>query len=185
MRRRMILSVAIMAVSVFATSIAVARVHHSRVVADGNGNVVSHKTGASARVGAEFAAKFQGYVDAIEAAGGTVYFMGGIRRGHCGLASLHPCGRALDICQVSRGRVDPRCHLPSRHELARIAEAHGLFEGGRWCHSDYGHAQVGETAAACGSRPVTLTASARSRRTDRVAAAVADPLFFDRLTQVH
>jgi len=29
---------------------------------------------------------------------------------------------------------------------------HGLFEGGRWCNSDYGHAQVGVTAAACGDR---------------------------------
>jgi hypothetical protein len=36
--------------------------------------------------------------------------------------------------------------------MGDIAAAHGLFEGGRWCNSDYGHAQVGVTAAACGER---------------------------------
>jgi hypothetical protein len=43
--------------------------------------------------------------------------------------------------------------LPDRASLARIAAAHGLFEGGRWCHSDYGHAQISVTAAACGEDP--------------------------------
>jgi hypothetical protein len=32
-----------------------------------------------------------------------------------------------------------------------VAASHGLFEGGRWCDSDYGHAQIGVTAAACGN----------------------------------
>jgi hypothetical protein len=31
-----------------------------------------------------------------------------------------------------------------------------LFEGGRWCNSDYGHAQIGVTAAACGDSPVRI-----------------------------
>jgi len=48
--------------------------------------------------------------------------------------------------------VDPRCNLPTRVSLGRIASTHGLFEGGRWCNSDYGHAQVGVTAAACSER---------------------------------
>ena len=112
----------------------------ARIVLDANGNgagsVVSHKTGATARVSPQYAAKFQGYIDAIETAGGVVRFMGGIRRGKCWSGGMHPCGRALDVCQLGRGRVDPRCHLPSRHELGRIAAAHGLFEGGQWCHSD-------------------------------------------------
>jgi hypothetical protein len=33
---------------------------------------------------------------------------------------------------------------------------HGLFEGGRWCDSEYGHAQIGVTAAACGDRSVRI-----------------------------
>ncbi|MGA7037100.1 MAG: hypothetical protein WBZ08_01720, partial [Pseudolabrys sp.] len=59
-----------------------------------------------------------------------------------------------DVCQRRRGVVDPRCNLPSRVALGHIAGVHGLFEGGRWCNSDYGHAQVGVTAAACGNRGI-------------------------------
>jgi hypothetical protein len=58
----------------------------------------------------------------------------------------------LDVCQRRRGVVDPRCNLPARVVLGRVAASHGLFEGGRWCHSDYGHAQIGVTAAACGDK---------------------------------
>ena len=133
--------------------------HHYRPALDANANIAtgagvvrSKKTGASARVGVAFADKFQAYIDDLENRGASVKFMGGIRRGHCWIGGLHPCGKALDVCQTSRGRVDPRCHLPARQELGRIAAAHGLFEGGRWCNSDYGHAQVGVTAAACGER---------------------------------
>lgn len=136
-----------------------------RPVVDANGSpaagvVVSKKTGASARVSPQYAAAFQGYIDDLEFGGASIRFMGGIRRGHCHAASLHPCGKALDVCQTGRGRVDSRCNLPSPSTLAQIASRHGLFEGGRWCHSDYGHAQVGETAAACGS---TMSARRRSR----------------------
>lgn len=142
----------------------------SRAVVDANGSlaagvVVSKKTGASARVSPQYAAAFQDYIDDLESGGATVRFMGGIRRGSCHAASLHPCGKALDVCQTARGRVDSRCHLPAPSALAQIAARHGLFEGGRWCHSDYGHAQVGETAAACGT-----TMSAR-RRPARVSTA--------------
>ena len=63
-------------------------------------------------------------------------------------SSEHPCGKALDVCQRRRGVVDPRCNLPGRVALGQIAASHGLFEGGRWCDSDYGHAQIGVTAAA-------------------------------------
>jgi hypothetical protein len=172
---------------VIANSSAIARYHHrhfSAAPSDASGNVVSHKTGATARVSSAHAGQFQAYVDDIEARGGIVRFMGGIRRGHCSSSSMHPCGRALDVCQTGRGRVDARCHLPSRHELAHIAAAHGLFEGGQWCHSDYGHAQVGVSAAACGQHrdaPTTMVASARSHHRWQVAAAqsFATP---DRLT---
>ena len=145
-----------------------ARENHPRRVtaaqgsaADANGNtaglVVSHKTGARARVGVAYAGRFQAYIDDLENNhGARVLFMGGIRPGRCSPESQHPCGKALDVCQISRGGVDRRCNLPDRATLAQIASAHGLFEGGRWCHSDYGHAQVGVTAAACGDGPFRI-----------------------------
>lgn len=122
---------------------------------DANGNaagvIVSAKTGARARVGVAYAARFQAYINDLENNyGARVLFMGGIRPGRCSPSSEHPCGKALDVCQLRRGVVDTRCNLPGRVALGAIASSHGLFEGGRWCNSDYGHAQVGVTAAACG-----------------------------------
>jgi len=124
---------------------------------DANGNpvgmVISHKTGARARVGVAYVARFQAYIDDLESNyGAQVLFMGGIRPGRCSIYSEHPCGKALDVCQLRRGVVDPRCHLPGRFALGRIAASHGLFEGGRWCDSDYGHAQIGVTAPPCADR---------------------------------
>lgn len=183
MTPRQQLAVALMLACVIATPSFARHHHRTSPVIDANGNgtgsVVSHKTGATARVGVQFASRFQSYIDDLEARGATVKFMGGIRRGHCWSGGMHPCGKALDVCQTGRGRVDARCHLPSRHELAHIAAAHGLFEGGQWCHSDYGHAQVGESAAPCGSRPTTtMTASARQRRyaPQEIATAYSDRL---------
>ena len=129
---------------------------------DANGNrapgiVVSAKTGARARVGVAYAARFQAYIDDLENNhGARVLFMHGIRPGRCLPESQHPCGKALDVCQLGWGKVDPRCNLPDRVTLGRIASAHGLFEGGRWCHSDYGHAQTSVTAAACGEGPFRI-----------------------------
>src|SRR6478735_2096654 len=129
-------------------------------VLDANGNkgfIISHKTGARARVGVAYAARFQAYIDDLENNhGARVLFMNGIRPGRCAPASEHPCGKALDVCQRRRGVVDARCNLPGRFTLGRVAAAHGLFEGGRWCNSDYGHAQVDVTAAACGERGVRI-----------------------------
>ena len=128
---------------------------------DANGNIVgiviSHKTGARTRVGAAYVARFQAYINDLEENyRARILFMGGIRRGRCSIYSEHPCGKALDVCQLRRGKVDPRCHLPNRVALGRIAASHGLFEGGRWCDSDYGHAQVGVTAPACGDRHIRV-----------------------------
>ena len=129
---------------------------------DGNGNqapgiVVSSKTGARARVGIAYAARFQAYINDLEKNyGARVLFMGGIRPGRCLPESQHPCGKALDVCQLGWGKVDPRCNLPNSATLGRIAAAHGLFEGGRWCHSDYGHVQTSVTAAACGENPFRI-----------------------------
>ena len=121
--------------------------HQSRAL-DANGNtagaVISLKTGAHARVGIAYAARFQAYIDDLETNHGVrVLFMAGIRPGRCSSSSEHPCGKALDVCQRRRGVVDPRCNLPGRVVLSQIAASHGLFEGGRWCDSDYGHAQIG------------------------------------------
>ena len=140
---------------------------NARAIIDANGNnagfgiVRSQKTGASARVSARYASAFQGYVNELEANGATVKFMGGIRRGHCSSGSQHPCGKALDVCQLSRDVVDRRCNLPSRAAMINIAANHGLFEGGAWCHGDRGHAQADLSAPGCGT---TQYASARSRR---------------------
>lgn len=128
---------------------------HRTAALDANGNapgvVVSSKTGARAHVGAAYAARFQAYINDLENNyGARVLFMGGIRPGRCSIYSEHPCGKALDVCQLRRGVVDRRCQLPGRTMLGQIAASHGLFEGGRWCDSDYGHAQVGVTAPACG-----------------------------------
>ena len=134
---------------------------HQQRPLDANGNpagaVISGKTGARARVGIAYAARFQAYIDDLENNyGAHVLFMGGIRRGPCSISSEHPCGKALDVCQLRRGVVDPRCKLPGRVVLGQIAASHGLFEGGGWCNSDYGHAQIGVTAAACGNHHVRI-----------------------------
>ncbi|MFZ0067499.1 MAG: M15 family metallopeptidase [Pseudolabrys sp.] len=139
----------------------IATAQHQPSALDANGNtagiVISGKTGARARVGVAYAARFQAYIDDLETNhGARVLFMGGIRPGRCSISSEHPCGKALDVCQVRRGAVDPRCNLPGRDVLGEIAASHGLFEGGRWCNSDYGHAQIGVTAAACGDRRVRI-----------------------------
>src|SRR5215475_1139405 len=134
----------------------IATTHQTHVV-DANGNaagiIISAKTDARARVGVAYAARFQAYINALENNhAARVLFMGGIRPGRCSVSSEHPCGKALDVCQLRRGVVDARCNLPGRVAIGEIAASHGLFEGGRWCNSDYGHAQVDVTAPACAER---------------------------------
>ncbi len=143
------------------TKRAIVATQHRSPTLDANGNtvgvIISLKTGAHARVGIAYVARFQAYIDDLETNhGARVLFMNGIRPGHCSISSEHPCGKALDVCQLRRGVVDSRCHLPDRVTLGQIAASHGLFEGGLWCDSDYGHAQIGVTAAACGGRSVRI-----------------------------
>lgn len=142
--------------STITTERAVTKIKANHAVADANGNlgvgiVRSSKTGATARVGAAYVAKFQAYIDALERVGATIYSLGGNRDGRCSSRHMHNCGMAIDVCQTGRDRVMAKCNLPSRSELIRIANAHGLFEGGAWCNGDMGHAQVGVSAVACGS----------------------------------
>ena len=117
----------------------------------GSGIIRSAKTGATARVAPRYASRFQAYIDDLEAHGAAIYYMGGYRPGQCSKGSQHPCGKALDVCQDSRGHVSGLrdCHLPSPTEMARIAEAHDLHEGAVWCNTDYGHAQVEKTGSDC------------------------------------
>ena len=149
--------------------------HHEKKTTDANGNaskfclVTSRTTKASARVGCTYVDKFQAYIDDLESRGATVRKLGGIRRGKCWSGGLHPCGKAMDVCQLSRGRVDARCNLPGRVDIAQIASRHGLFEGGRWCNSDYGHVQVGTTAGDCRT---TMAARKKNRTHKKYAAAV-------------
>lgn len=148
----------------------------SRPGASGNvaGVVISSRTGARARVGTRYAARFQAYIDDLENNhGARVLFMGGIRAGSCSPSSEHPCGKALDVCQLRRGVVDPRCKLPGRAALGQIAARHGLFEGGRWCNSDYGHAQIDVTRA-CGDSRNRI---ARKNKTAPEAWAQNTPAF--------
>jgi len=145
--------------------------------ANGNGTgglVISRKTGARAHVGVAHAARFQAYIDDLENnQGARVLFMGGIRPGRCSPSSEHPCGKALDVCQLSRGVVDRRCNLPARVALGRIAASHGLFEGGRWCNSDYGHAQIDVTAPACGERGVRVVQQRHRKETIGIQQSMA------------
>jgi hypothetical protein len=123
---------------------------HGAASHDSGGIIRSGKTGATARVAARHRAVFQAYIDAVEATGARLLFIGGVRRGHCKPGSQHPCGMAIDLCQIRRGVVDRRCKLPRPAALAGIAARHGLSEGAVWCASpDYGHAQIQRTGSTC------------------------------------
>src|SRR4029078_6776342 len=70
--------------------------HHGRR-SDANGNpagfVISSKTGARARGGIRYVARFHACIDDLENNhGARVLFMGGIRPGGCSPSSEHPCG---------------------------------------------------------------------------------------------
>lgn len=138
--------------------------HHS--VDGGLGIIRSAKTGATARVASRYSAKFQAYLNDVEAAGGRITFMGGIRPGPCAIPrSKHPCGMALDLCQFGRGVVDRKCELPRESTLAEIAERHGLVEGGVWCHGDRGHAEIrtDRQAEGCGRNLYSAVAKFRKQ----------------------
>jgi hypothetical protein len=114
------------------------------------GNLHS-KAGATATVSSRYADQFQHLIDDLEASGARITFMGGIRPGRCAQDSKHPCGMALDVCQYRRGIVEAKCRLPSPSAVSAIASRHGLFSGGDWCSSDYGHFEAGGSVACHGS----------------------------------
>lgn len=130
----------------------------------GIGLVISNKTGAVARVSPTYQAKFQAYIDDLEAAGASVKFMGGYRHERCAPPRhKHACGMALDVCQLRRGIVRADCHLPAKSTMIAIAARHGLTEGGQWCNNDRGHAEAGASAGACGTRYVRRLGNREAR----------------------
>ena len=136
----------------------------------GSGIVRSRKTGATAHVSASFAAVAQAVVDDLEQNHGAVIkFMGGYRRGPCASWSLHPCGLAIDLCQLSRGVVDSRCNMPSRAVEEQVARAHGAYSGGEWCSQDRGHIQAKETASPCGHNLYAAVSTFKHRHRIRLA----------------
>lgn len=168
--------VSLFVVAILAMSVTQAEAKKRRHSEDANGNqattgiVKSKKTGATARVSFSLASKFQAYIDELEDQhGAIIYSMGGIRRGSCSSRHMHPCGKALDICQLRRGIVAGKCRLPDRSAIAKIANRHGLFEGGQWCHHDYGHVQAGVTAGPCNSNSM-----AAKRKRNRYAASYSN-----------
>lgn len=130
----------------------------------GSGIVRSAKTGATAHVSPRFQPIAQAVVDDLEARGAVIRFMGGYRKGPCWAGGLHPCGLAIDLCQLRRGVVDPRCKLPSKAVEASVAAAHGALSGGIWCNGDRGHIQLGQTAGACGSNLYAAVGEFQARR---------------------
>lgn len=141
------------------------RAHGPSQAASGPGIVRSAKTGATAHVAARFAAKAQAVIDDLEQHyGATIKFMGGYRPGPCASWSLHPCGLAIDLCQLGRGVVDPRCHMPSRAIEIEVARRHGAWSGGEWCNQDRGHIQAEETAARCGHNLYAAVSEFKAKR---------------------
>jgi len=140
----------------------------------------SKKTGVTAQVAQKYAAKFQAYIDAVEAEGAAIYYMTGFRKGRCAVPrNKHPCGMALDLCQDARGKVSRmrNCRLPPPKRLAAIAKKFGLIEGGTWCNSDYGHVEVRSARQAEGCRRNIYTAVARwkAKRAEDARLATSAP----------
>ena len=142
--------------------------HQPRTL-DANGNraagiVMSRKTGARARVGVAYAARFQAYIDDLETQSRRARAVHGRRSARPLLTFQRASMWKGSGCVPTAVEAwsTRRCNLPGRVTLGQIAAAHGLFEGGRWCNSDYGHAQVDVTAAACGRAPHTDRAEPQS-----------------------
>ncbi len=87
---------------------------------DANGNraagiVLSRKTGARARVGVAYAARFQAYIDDLETNhGARILFMGGIRPGRCSPSS-ELCASSVEAW--STGVAISPLALPSARSL--------------------------------------------------------------------
>lgn len=104
-----------------------------------NGAEIKSSSGARANVSPSAAPKFQALVNWLDAHGYPIKFMGGYRPGKCWTGGMHPCGKAIDINQVARGRVVGR--LPAGVDA--FARTLGIVPGSGWCNQDQGHFQIG------------------------------------------
>ena len=109
-------------------------------LANADAATIRSKSGATAQVAGQWAHKFQCLVNKIDASGFHIKFMGGYRPGPCWSGGKHPCGMALDICQLSR---DVTCPGFPRAASTKFALACGLFPGSLWKRNpDTGHFEV-------------------------------------------
>lgn len=101
---------------------------------------IRSRSGATARVSASHAAKFQGFINELESNGYRIKFMGGVRGGRCAPPRhKHPCGAAIDINQTARDVVTAR--FPQ--SINAMARRHGLLHGAEWRRNpDAGHFEV-------------------------------------------
>lgn len=100
---------------------------------------IRSRSGATAQVATSATYQFQCLVNALDAQGYPIKFMGGWRKRGSVRHSLHPSGLALDINQYSRNVTRPR--MPT-NEIA-LANSCGLISGRQWRHADSGHFQLG------------------------------------------
>lgn len=113
---------------------------------------IRSRSGATARVSAAAAPKFQALVDWLDARGYVIRFMGGIRPGRCSSRHMHPCGTALDINQTARGRITRSFPVGVDDEARSL----GLVHGAWWSNQDRGHFQVGGYAGDQGRRRIAV-----------------------------
>jgi hypothetical protein len=115
---------------------------HTRARGSGCGfrmSTVRARSGATACVAYAAASAMQGFVNALEATGYRIDFMGGWRsHGSCRRCDMHPRGLAIDINQIGRNRVTRR--FPPG--VTALAERYGLLHGAIWPHADTGHFEL-------------------------------------------
>jgi hypothetical protein len=138
------------------------QVSRSGVSCGGTLSAVRARSGATACVASNVAARFQAFVSDLESTGYRIDFMGGWRRhGSCRQCNMHPRGLAIDINQTGRNRVTRR--LPAG--VTAMAERHGLLHGAVWANADAGHFELLSASP-------TRYAYARRRPMDAYASAL-------------
>jgi hypothetical protein len=94
---------------------------------------------ATAKIDRGVAGAFRGLLGDLCRQGYKPRFMGGWRRGQCAPPRhKHPCGWAIDIDQVARGRVTQR----QPGNVNAMARRWGLLHGAEWRNNDRGHFEV-------------------------------------------
>lgn len=108
----------------------------------GGTTVITTPSGRRFTVASQFAANFQGFLNAYEGAGGVVGPNSGGLSARAGNASYHPIGRAIDINQIARDVRRGGKTLPAEQEDA-LAKQWGIYPGHLFRGSpDAGHFEV-------------------------------------------